>query len=221
LAEILLIEDDARLGALIVQLLESAGYVVAWETRGQSGLARLNAQLPDLVLLDLGLPDMDGIAVCQRCRQRFTGPIIMLTARDDPIDEIVGLEVGADDYVTKPMNPRVLLARIRARLRRPVQPRSEQGLHIDTARREARVDGELVELTTAEFDLLTYLADRRGQVVERAALYRDLRGIEYDGLDRSIDLRIARLRRLIGDDPHTPRYIKTVRGVGYLLMAPL
>ncbi|MGK0359427.1 MAG: two-component system response regulator RstA [Bradymonadia bacterium] len=225
MAHILVIEDDARIGALVLQLLARSGFTASLADRGDDGLARIIAEQPDLVLLDINLPGLDGLSVCRRAREKYAGPIIMLTAQDDPIDEVVGLEIGADDYICKPMNPRVLLARIRARLRQPggaldAAPPT-QGLHIDPTRREVWVDGRSIELTTAEFDLLVHLADRRGEVVDRDALYLALRGVPHDGLDRSIDLRVARLRRLLGDDPKAPKYIKTVRGVGYLLMAPL
>lgn len=229
MAHILVIEDDARIGALVLQLLARSGFTASLADRGDEGLARIIAEQPDLVLLDINLPGLDGLSVCRRAREKYAGPIIMLTAQDDPIDEVVGLEIGADDYICKPMNPRVLLARIRARLRQPATAIGtalstappKQGLHIDPTRREVWVDGRSIELTTAEFDLLVHLADRRGEVVDRDALYLALRGAPHDGLDRSIDLRVARLRRLLGDDPKAPKYIKTVRGVGYLLMAPL
>jgi two-component system response regulator RstA len=158
-------------------------------------------------------------------RTRFSGPILMLTARSEETDAIVGLEVGADDYVAKPASPRLLLARIRALLRRRTEAPRERvevgGLQVDRAAREARIDGVLVELTSAEFDLLWLLAVRAGEPVPREELLRDLRGIDWDGLDRSIDVRVSQLRRKLAQDPRHRERIKTVRGLGYQLAVDL
>ena len=181
------------------------------------------------MILDVMLPGLDGLTICRRVRPLYPGPIMMLTALSDEVDEVVGLEIGADEYVAKPVKPRLLLARIQNLLRRVNCCHDEkvvQGdkllvagdLRIDPRRRSVEKAGAELELTTAEFDLLYYLADRMGQVIERDQIYRDLRGIEWDGLDRSIDLRIARLRRKIGDDARHPSRIKSVRGSGYLLV---
>lgn len=222
---ILIVEDDERIAELTRQLLAQSGYRAEIEPRGDTAVERIVAEQPDLVLLDLNLPGLDGLEVCRRIRPRYAGPVIMLTARGDPIDEIIGLELGADDYVAKPMKPRVLLARVRARLRQPAGVAHQavfdlDGLRIDPGRREATVEGRSIELTTAEFDLLHVLARKAGEVVDRDALYLELRGVPYDGIDRTIDLRVARIRRLIGDDPRSPRWIKTVRGAGYLMVRP-
>jgi two-component system response regulator RstA len=179
---------------------------------------------PDLVILDIMLPGMDGLTVCRNARLTYHGPIIMLTARGEDLDEVVGLEVGADDYMKKPASPRVLLARIRTLLRRVNAPpaegpakRLELGpLVIDSASRSVTISGREVDLTTAEFDLLRLLAENAGEPISRDRIYQDLRGIDHDGLDRSIDLRVSRLRTKLGDEG--PGLIKSVRGVGYQLV---
>lgn len=230
-ARILLVEDDLRLAALVGEFLESKGFVVSMESRGEAAVDRIIEETPDLVILDIMLPGMDGLAVCRKVRPIYPGPIMMLTALSDEVDEVVGLEIGADEYVAKPVKPRLLLARIQNLLRRvnvSVEEKRVSGekivaagdLVIDPGRRSVEKDGREIELTTAEFDLLYYLVERMGQVVERDTIYRELRGIEWDGLDRSIDLRIARLRRKIGDDARHPGLIKSVRGTGYLLVEP-
>ncbi|KAA3614302.1 MAG: DNA-binding response regulator [Planctomycetota bacterium] len=219
---ILLVEDDERLARLIAELLHSNGYEVQIASRGDTGLEQILQGSPDLVLLDVNLPGMDGFSVCRRVRSQYSGRIIMVTARGDDVDEVVGLELGADDYLAKPVNPRVLLARVAAVLRRPVrQARSSEKVRIgemtvDPLRREARLDGKRLELRSAEFDLLWLLARRAGEVVSRQEIFRELRGLDYDGLDRSIDLRISRIRKALGH--RAGRYIQTVRGRGYLLV---
>ncbi|WP_068829863.1 response regulator [Pseudomonas sp. BMS12] len=228
-AQILIVEDDQRLAELTREYLESHGLKVAIESDGGSAVARILREQPDLVVLDLMLPGEDGLSICRKVRGRYEGPILMLTARTDDMDEVLGLEMGADDYVCKPVRPRVLLARIRALLRRsegadaPVegqQRRLEFGqLVIDSAMREAWLRGEGIELTSAEFDLLWLLAVNAGRILSREEIFTALRGIEYDGQDRSIDVRISRIRPKIGDDPMHPRLIKTVRSKGYLFVA--
>jgi two-component system response regulator RstA len=172
------------------------------------------------------LPGMDGFQVCRHLRPGYQGPILILTARDDDLDQILGLELGADDYVTKPVKPRVLLARVRALLRRAQAPAPAQGgpthvglgsLEVDASRREVTLDGRQVAITTVEFDLLWFLASRAGQVVSRQDLYQAIFHYDYDGLDRSIDVYVSRLRQKLGDDPTAPQFIKTVRGAGYLM----
>jgi DNA-binding response OmpR family regulator len=179
----------------------------------------------DVVVLDIGLPGMDGISICRSVRADFDGPILMLTARGDEIDEVVALEVGADDYMSKPVRPRALLARLRVHLRRAEASAPSasttrievSGLCVDSSNRNVHVDELPIDLTTAEFDLLWLLARNAGSVISRDDLYQELHGLRYDGLDRSIDLRVSRLRKKLGDDPIHPRRIKSVRGVGYLL----
>jgi two-component system response regulator RstA len=222
--KIVLVEDDDGLAGLIKERLEAEGFAVLHSANGIEGRDLILAQSPDLVLLDIMLPGMDGFQVCREVRPAFKGPMIILTASDDDYDEILGLEMGADDYVTKPVKPRILLARIRALLRRAV-PSPEETTRIrlgkliaDAKRREVTIDETPVELTTIEFDLLWYLITRTGQVVSRQDLYRKIYNLDYDGLDRSIDVYISRLRQKLGDDSAIPHYIKTVRGVGYLLV---
>jgi len=235
-ARVLLVEDDARLADLVGEYLTENGFDVSFEARGDTAVERIIDDNPDLVVLDLMLPGLDGLEVCRRVRSDFDGGILMLTARGDEIDEVVGLEVGADDYLPKPVRPRLLLAHLTALLRRVrsaiaadeaawegAQPPTGEGaikvgpLAIDPRTRNATMRGEVLDLTTAEFDLLLLLAQNAGEVMTRDQIYLDLRGIEYDGLDRSVDLRVTRLRRKLGDDARNPELLKSVRGVGYLL----
>ena len=224
---ILIVEDDQRLAELTREYLESNGLQVAIEADGANAAERIIKERPDLVVLDLMLPGEDGLSICRKVRDRYDGPILMLTARADDLDQVLGLETGADDYVCKPVRPRLLLARIRALLRRrePVEApsiakRLEYGpLVVDSALREAWLRGELIELTGAEFDLLWLLTSNPGRIMSREEIFAELRGIEYDGQDRSIDVRISRIRPRIGDDPEHPRLIKTVRGKGYLFVS--
>ncbi len=224
---ILLVEDDHRLSALIQDYLQQQGFVAAIEARGDTAVARIRSESPDLVVLDLMLPGLDGLAVCKAVRPDYSGPILMLTASDDDINQVVGLELGADDYVTKPIQPRVLLARMRALLRRfgaGDLPTPERGplcfgtLRISAASREVWLGDQELELTTNEFDLLWLLASHAGQVLTREVILEKLRGIDYDGLDRSVDIRVSRLRKKLRDDTSRPFRIKTVRGQGYLLV---
>ncbi len=219
--EILLVEDDARLASLIVEYLQHSGYTVAHEDRGDRAVDRELAEQPDLVVLDLMLPGEDGLSICRRLRPQWSGPILMLTAMGDEVDQVLGLEMGADDYVAKPVSPRLLLARIRALMRRK-QPVKEDvsrvvvgSLVVDLGSREARIGEQIVDLTSAEFDLLWILAGKAGKPVSREDLVKELRGIAYDGLDRSIDVRVSQLRRKLAADPRHADRIKTVRGVGY------
>ncbi|MFN9774153.1 MAG: winged helix-turn-helix domain-containing protein [Burkholderiales bacterium] len=221
-ARLLLVEDDARLAALVAESLRRKGWQVDVVGRGDHAIERIRTDPPDLVILDVNLPGGDGFDVCRAVRGGFPGAILMLTARDDDIDQVVGLELGADDYVAKPVAPAVLAARIRALLRRGASARrvSAAGVTIDAAARDVRVRGEPVQLTTAEFDLLWALASSAGRIVSRDELMQSLRGLEFDGLDRSIDARVSRLRRKLRDDAEDPRLIKTVRGRGYLFASP-
>ncbi len=226
---ILIVEDDHKLAALIAEFLQTNGLQVAIEADGRQAVGRIQTSPPALVVLDIMLPGMDGLEVCRQVREGgYAGAILMLTARSEDEDHIKGLELGADDYVNKPVRPQVLLARIRALLRRrqDAEPagapsRLEFGkLVIDHVRREAWLAGELIDLTGAEFDLLWLLASNAGRILSREETFIALRGIEYDGQDRSIDVRISRIRPKIGDDPDMPRMIKTVRSKGYLFVVP-
>lgn len=230
-ARILIVEDDQRLAELTQDYLESNGLAVSIESHGGKAVERVLAERPDLVVLDLMLPGEDGLSICKRLRPEYDGPILMLTARTDDMDQVQGLEMGADDYVCKPVRPRVLLARIRALLRRsePAEAAPTVAgkrltfgkLVIDNAMREAWLDEQTIELTSAEFDLLWLLAANAGRILSREEIFNSLRGIEYDGQDRSIDVRISRIRPKIGDDPMHPRLIKTVRSKGYLFVGEL
>ncbi len=222
---LLVVEDDRELAQMVVQFLRNNGIEATVVHDGNAAIHLLCTQSFDGVILDIGLPGMDGIEVCRRIRPQFPGPILVLTARGDEIDEVVALEVGADDYMAKPVRPRALLARLKTHLRKNdavVGPSHHTrleigGLMIEPAAREVRLGGQPIELTTAEFDLLYLLALNAGSVVPRAELYEKLNGIPFEGMDRSIDLRISRLRKKLGDDSQHPQIIKSVRGVGYIL----
>lgn len=231
---ILIVEDDERLAALTKDYLESNGLVVSVEGDGSRAIERIKSEQPDLVVLDLMLPGEDGLAVCRIVRPHYKGPILMLTARTEDLDQVLGLEMGADDYVAKPVRPRVLLARIRALLRRVsdgVEEFDEEvasssrltfgNLVVDSSMREAWLEGESIDLTSAEFDLLWLLSSNAGRVLTREEIFNQLRGIEYDGQDRSIDVRVSRIRPKVGDDPMNPKRIKTVRSKGYLFVKEL
>ena len=225
--QLLMIEDDARLAAMVGEYLTQSGYGVTHAGDGESGLALLHDAPVDLVVLDLMLPGIDGLEVCRRIRaQPGDGarvPVLMLTAKGDPMDRIVGLELGADDYLPKPFEPRELLARIRAVLRRhqPGAAPEHQVLRFGTLEidRDARivtVGGQPAELTSYQFDLLVTLAERAGRVLTRDQIMEAVRGRELEAFDRSIDVHIGRIRAAIEQDVKAPKRIVTVRGVGYV-----
>ena len=229
--QILLVEDDVRLSTLIQEYLQKQAMEVSIEHRGDVACQRIITEIPDLVVLDLMLPGLDGLEVCKAVRPQYHGPILMLTARDEDIDQVVGLEIGADDYVTKPVQPRVLLARIRALLRRfpkqtqqAVQQKNDTSdiyygnFRISTTAREAWLNDNVLDLTTNEFELLWLLASHAGEVLTRETILEQLRGIDYDGLDRSVDIRVSRLRKKLKDNTSRPFRIKTIRGKGYLFV---
>ncbi len=225
--DILLVEDDRRLADLTAEYFRQNGLTVAIESRGDRAIARFKGEQPRLILLDLMLPGTDGLTICRELREIFDGPILIFTARDSDIDQVIGLEAGADDYVAKPIDPMVLLARTRALLRRvdkgaeqakPVEEIVLGGLRISGAAQEVWLDGSSIQLTTQEFELLSMLARHAGKILSREEIFRHLRGIEYDGIDRSIDGRISKLRRKLADSATTPTRIKTVWGKGYLLV---
>jgi DNA-binding response OmpR family regulator len=219
---VLLIDDDQRLIELLSSYLEQNGVTVTGVADAARGLAALEAGAFDAVLLDVMMPGMTGLEACKRIRQKSKIPIIMLTAKGDETDRVVGLEIGADDYVAKPFSPRELLARLRAVLRRAspdaVAERIQVGaIALDAPSREARHDGKLVELTGIEFDILLALARRAGRVVPRESLLSDAGRSDVVVGERTVDVHISHLRQKLGDDPRTPKLIKTVRGVGYIL----
>ena len=221
---VVLVEDDERLAKLTCRYLESHGLVVHHVATGAQGVSETLRLRPDLVLLDLMLPGMDGLEVCRELRQRTNVPIIMVTAREEEADRVMGLELGADDYLPKPFSSRELLARIRAQVRRargnagPPASRLEIGpLVIDLGAMSVSVDGRPIALTTYEFALLRALAENAGRVLMREHLLVLSRGNAEDAFDRSIDVHVSRLRQKLGDDPKHPRLVKTVRGLGYML----
>ena len=220
---ILLVEDDPRLGEMLSEYLGQAGFRITIAPLGAKALELLSGAEYDAVVLDLMLPDMDGLDVCRQLRATSDTPVLMLTGRGDAIDRIVGLELGADDYVPKPFQPRELLARLRAILRRRVGgPRSaEPSLHfgrleIDIAARAVRLDGVPCELTGYQFNLLVALAEKAGRVLSREALMDLVKGERLEAFDRSIDVHMSRIRAAIEDDPKKPRRVITVRGTGYV-----
>ncbi|HJX63004.1 MAG TPA: response regulator transcription factor [Polyangia bacterium] len=221
---VLLIDDDARLVEMLGGYLRTHGYQVDCCGDGESGLQAQRRTGYDAVVLDVMLPGIDGLEVCRRMRAFSQVPIVMLTARGDDMDRIVGIEIGADDYLPKPFNPRELLARLAAVLRRTragERQASDQlrvgPLEIDRGAREVRVHGQRRELTGRQFDLLLLLAERAGRVQTREQLMDALKGEEWDNVDRSIDVHISRIRQAIEDDPRHPRLVQTVRGAGYVL----
>lgn len=222
---ILLVEDDHSLAAWVIEFLQQKGFKVLHQARGDTVLPLLRQQQVDLVLLDLMLPGINGLEVCRLIRQEFQLPILMLTAQGEEVDEVLGLEMGATDYLIKPVRPRILQARVQAALR--VQPVVNQDasqlqfgdLLICQRSRRVVLAGQDVNLTSAEFALLTYLASRAGQICSRDQVFLALKGREHDGLDRRFDVMISVLRRKLGDDAKEPRRIKTVWGKGYLFVA--
>jgi two-component system, OmpR family, phosphate regulon response regulator OmpR len=225
---VLIIDDDLRLAEMLMSYLTARGFLVQHRPDGRSGLQAVADA--DAVILDVMLPDadMDGFEVCRLIRARSQVPVLMLTARGDAMDRIVGLEIGADDYLPKPFDPRELLARLSAILRRTRRPPAEGGpaplrfgrLVIDPAAREVRVNDERKELTGRQFDLLLLLAERAGRVQSREQIMEALRGEEWESFDRSIDVHISRIRSAIEEDPRRPRFVQTVRGAGYVFTPP-
>ena len=221
-ARILLVDDDTRLHELLTSFLEQNGYAVVGAKDGARGLAALEQGTFDLVVLDVMMPGIDGLEVCRRIRKTSRIPVLMLTAKGDETDRVVGLEIGADDYVAKPFSPRELLARVRALLRR-ASPEAQAEelrigtLHVDVGGRQVRASGRTVELTGIEFDILVALARRPGRVVGREALLAEAGRGDVSVSDRTVDVHISHLRQKLGaEDESVPR-IKTVRGVGYVL----
>ena len=220
-ANILLIEDDERLAEMVKDYLGQSGFDVTIEGTGGGGLVAADTNHFDIVILDLMLPDIDGLDVCRTLRSKSELPILMLTAKGDPMDRIVGLEIGADDYLPKPFEPRELLARLRAILRRgkPAQDGEVMRfgrLEIDLSAMQATLDGRPCALTAHQFKLLQILAAAAGRVLSREYLFDQLNGENFDVFDRSIDVHISRIRSEIEDDPKHPRRVITVRGAGYV-----
>lgn len=220
---VLLVEDDLRLSELIRSYLQENGFHVSIENRGDRAIDHAQRLGPDVVILDLGLPGKDGFSVCRELRAASGTPILILTARDNDIDHVVGLELGADDYVIKPVEPRVLVARINALLRRGRNLAESKtlrfgALSINVAARSVTLGDQLIALSSNEFDLLLHLAAHAGEIHSREALYQQLYKREYNGLDRTLDVRISHLRKKLGDTG-APERIRTVWGHGYVFVA--
>jgi two-component system, OmpR family, alkaline phosphatase synthesis response regulator PhoP len=218
---VLIVDDEPRIVEVARDYLEHAGFAVLTAADGPSALKTARSRKPDVIVLDLGLPGLDGLDVARTLRHESSVPIVMLTARDDELDRVLGLEIGADDYVTKPFSPRELVARIRAILRR-VDRRDEPsdrieagGVTIDLARMRVEADGRTVELTPTEFQLLVALARQPGRIFTRSQLLDAIHGLAFESYERAIDAHVKNLRRKLEPDPSRPRYVLTVYGVGY------
>lgn len=226
----ILVEDDQKLRELTAAFLQNNGI----ETLALEDGMKLQSQLanfqPDILILDIMLPGKDGLQLCREVRNQFTGPILFMTAKSDAFDQIIGLEIGADDYVVKPVEPRLLLARVHALLRRisnqQTSPQINQdhklsfgGLHLDKLSRQVTLHTENIDLTSHEFDMLWLLASNASKVVDRDTLYNEIIGREYDGIDRSADVRISRLRKKLKDNAKSPYRIKTIWGKGFFFVA--
>lgn len=220
---ILIIDDDKRLNQLLKDFLKDFGYAVITATHPARGLKKMKQASPDLVILDIMLPEMDGFEVCRIIRETSNIPIIMLTARGEVTDKVVGLELGADDYLAKPFEPRELVARIQSVLRRTQQladnqPITFERLTIDLDKRVAVLDGNPLDLTTNEFAALALLARNAGKVLNRDQILQELRGMDCDAFNRSVDIAVSRLRQKLNDNPKSPEFIKTVWGSGYVFI---
>ncbi len=233
MANIILVEDDNRLSSLVELYLQRQGFIVTVISDGSIATDAILSQQPDIVILDLMLPGKDGLTICREIRAQFTGSILFLTASDDDMDHVAGVELGADDFIVKPIQPRVLLARIRMLLRRStpqttisndIEPNNTNKnitfgqLLISTSKRQVTLNNESIVLTTGEFSLLHLLAEHPEEILSRDFIYKTLRGIEYDGMDRTIDTRVANLRKKLGDSASMSTRIVTVRGQGYLFI---
>jgi two-component system, OmpR family, alkaline phosphatase synthesis response regulator PhoP len=221
---ILVVDDEPKIAALARDYLEHAGYAVVVASNGRAALDAVGRSHPDLVVLDLGLPELDGLDVTREIRRDSTLPIVMLTARDDEIDKLLGLELGADDYLTKPFSPRELVARVKAVLRRVDAATTGPGTHdviragdvtLDVPRMRVDAGGRPVELTPTEFQLLATLAAQPGRIFTRSQLLDAVHGVAFESYERAIDTHIKNIRRKLEPDPRTPRYLLTVYGVGY------
>jgi DNA-binding response OmpR family regulator len=225
---VLVVDDEPKIAQIARDYLERAGFAVLVAGDGRSALQQIRTRRPDLVVLDLGLPELDGLEVTRTVRESSGVPIVMLTARDDELDKLLGLELGADDYLTKPFSPRELVARVRAVLRRTertVEPAGDRvvvgDLVLDASKLTAAVSGRHIELTPTEFSLLLTMAHQPGRVFTRSQLLDAVRGVAFESYERAIDAHVKNLRRKIEPAPHQPRYVLTVYGVGYRLAEPV
>ncbi|GMM84164.1 response regulator [Pseudoalteromonas sp. MTN2-4] len=222
MSKVILVEDDVRLATLTAQFLKANGFYVEMIHDGSDAAKQIIAMQPDIVILDIMLPNQDGFSICRAIKDEYSGPVLFLSAKDSDFDQVKGLEIGADDYVIKPVEPFVLLARLNALLRRCQNKSVNQdsltlgALQIDKADRRVYLDSKEIELTSYEFDLLWTLASNAGETQSREFIYKHVVGREYDGLDRSVDVRISRLRKKLGDNLEQPFRLITVWGKGYL-----
>lgn len=224
--KLVIIEDDKRLAQLIGDYFKRSGFSVNLFEYGYSALEFCQDNTPDIVIIDLNLPDINGITVCSKLREFYQGRILILTASGNDLDQIDGFETGADDYVNKPVEPRVLLARIKSLLKRDQDQSVPEekplmkfdSLVIDKSSRTILLNNSTIILTSNEFDLLVLLAENAGQILSRDTLYHQLRGFGYDGIDRAIDIKVSRLRKKLADDAQNPQKIKTIWGKGYLFV---
>ena len=216
---LLMVDDDAALSELLVDYFERFGHSLQTATTAAEGRLKLESNPPDLLILDVMLPDANGMDLCREIRAHNDIPILMLTARGDLPDKVLGLELGADDYVAKPFEPRELVARIESLLRRtrggPLKRLSASGLVLEVETRRVTLRGTEIELTSTEFQLLRILMESHGRVLSRDSLLMKLRGIDSDAYDRAVDMTVSRLRKKLDDDSHSPRFIKTIWGTGY------
>ena len=223
--KILIIDDDKKLTSLLEEFLSSHKFKIKVINSPLNFINIINKWVPDLIILDITLPEMDGFQVLRQIREEHETPVIMLTARGEISDRVVGLDLGADDYMPKPFEPRELLARIHSILRRVQDPSSMidilefEGLMIDKMKQEVYLDKEIIHLSTTEFEALVLIADHAGQSLDREFLVENLRGIQWQSFDRSIDVLVSRLRNKLGETPEKTRFIKTVHGVGYIFIA--
>jgi DNA-binding response OmpR family regulator len=220
---VLIIDDDQKLNNLLKTYFAKHGFTVRSATHPDTGLKQLQQQVPDVIILDVMLPGQNGFEVCKKIRHKYSVPIIMLTARGEVTDRVLGLELGADDYLPKPFEPRELVARIQSILRRSKQPQQTEflktkRLSLDLLKHEAKMGKKQLDLSTMEFEILKLLLQNPGRVFTRDQLLDHVRGIEWEAFNRSIDVLISRLRQKLSDDPKKPKFIKTVRGTGYVLI---
>ncbi len=223
-SKIFIIDDDEKLNELLTEYLAKYGFEVETSVNPVEGLERMKTIDPDLIILDVMLPEIEGFEVCKIIRQESTIPIIMLTARGEITDKVVGLEIGADDYMPKPFEPRELVARIQSVLRRSKSETKTNildfsGLKVNLENHDVTINDELIELTSTEFELLTLFVKNPGKVLSRDQIMEWVSGIEWESFNRSVDVLVSRLRHKLGDDPKHPKYLKTIWGTGYLFLA--
>jgi DNA-binding response OmpR family regulator len=225
---VLVVDDEPKIVQLARDYLEHAGYAVLVAGDGEGALLLARTRRPDLIVLDLGLPSLDGLDVTKALRSESSVPIVILTARDDELDKVLGLELGADDYMTKPFSPRELVARVRSVLRRSERPATTPGerlvagdVVVDRDRHEVDVAGRRIDLTATEFAILAELAAQPGRVFTRSQLLDAVHGVAFESYERAIDAHVKNIRRKLEPDPHAPRYVLTVHGVGYRLVEPV